>query len=740
MNQLPKPALLLLTLSLPGIGLAQEPAPVEVAAETHKPAVILDAVTVVGTPKQADAIPASTAVISDETLKASRVTTTNDALRHAPGLSVRDEEGLGLRPNIGVRGLNPTRSTKVTLLEDGIPLAYAPYGDNASYYHPPVTRFERIEVLKGSAMNQYGPQTIGAVINYVTPMPTEAFQGALSVAGGNRDFSSVQGRIGGRGLLVDFSRKSGDGARDNIDSTIEDFNIKALFELTANQTLVVRANQYREDSNVTYSGLTDAEYRNFGREYNPFDNDTFDARRYGGSLTHDFRFGEGRRLTTNVYASYFTRDWWRQASTTTDGQCNATMYSVNGQMVNFQRARFEGFAVNPDDCNSTQGRLRDYYTYGVEPRLRMAHQWLGLDNELTVALRAHRETQSRVQENATTATGRGGAQAESNKRETDAYAAFAQNRFGFGRFAVTPGLRFESVDYLRRNRLVGREGKESLSEVIPSLGATFEVTERTTVFASVHEGFAPPRTEDILSNGSATANVTAVDVDPEKSLNAELGVRARPAPGVRVELTAFRNDFDNLVSVGSIAGGGVPLSQGKAVFQGFELSGRADLGTVFSIPYKPFIEIAYTALPTARNDGRFARVDNGQAVPGTDARRRLPYAPENLFTGTLGYAFTPGLEMRVEAVFVDEQFADFFNAQSAEDTVIPTASRGSGQFGKLDSYLIWNAALNWRLPAANWGVFAAAKNLTDEDYIVDRTRGIQTASPRQVQLGVDYQF
>jgi Fe(3+) dicitrate transport protein len=46
----------------------------------------------------------------------------------------------------------------------------------------------------------------------------------------------------------------------------------------------------------------------------------------------------------------------------------------------------------------------------------------------------------------------------------------------------------------------------------------------------------------------------------------------------------------------------------------------------------------------------------------------------------------------------------------------------------------------WRLPAANWGVFAAAKNLTDEDYIVDRTRGIQTASPRQVQLGVDYQF
>ena len=86
---------------------------------------------------------------------------------------------------------------------------------------------------------------------------------------------------------------------------------------------------------------------------------------------------------------------------------------------------------------------------------------------------------------------RDGVRSENNRRETEAYAVFAQNRFGFGRFSVTPGLRFESVDYLRRNRLNGAEGDETLDEVIPSLGATFQINDRYTAFASAHRGFAP---------------------------------------------------------------------------------------------------------------------------------------------------------------------------------------------------------------------------------------------------------
>jgi Fe(3+) dicitrate transport protein len=86
-------------------------------------------------------IPGSVEILNLAHLENSRVMTTSEALRKASGVHVREEEGFSLRPNIGVRGLNPTRSSRVLLLEDGIPLTYAPYGDNASYYHPPIERF-----------------------------------------------------------------------------------------------------------------------------------------------------------------------------------------------------------------------------------------------------------------------------------------------------------------------------------------------------------------------------------------------------------------------------------------------------------------------------------------------------------------------------------------------------------------------------------------------------------------------
>lgn len=687
---------------------------------------VLETVTVIGSAKKADEVPGSATVVTGETLKASRVMTTNEALRKAPGVNVRDEEGFGMRPNIGVRGLNPTRSTKVLLLEDGLPLAYAPYGDNASYYHPPIDRFARVEILKGSSMNLYGPQTVGAVINYLTPNPTQEFQGLFSVAAGNRGFLNARGRMGANGLLFDFVRKEGDGARDFQQSTIEDYNFKGVFDLSPNQLLILRANRFDEDSAVSYSGITDAEYANFGREYNPLRNDSFDAQRYGSSATHELSFGSDDSLTTSFYWSHFSRDWWRQASTVTDSQCNATTYSVDGQTLNFQQARRAGFAVDSRDCNSTQGRLRDYYTYGVEPRLRLTHALLGLDNELTLGLRAHRETQDRVQRNGTSPTARDGSVSERNKRETEAYAAFVQNRFGFGRLAVTPGLRYERIDYLRRNRLNGDEGEEELDALIPSLGATFTLTPAYTLFASAHRGFAPPRTEDIISGTGVS-----VDVDSEKSLNAEAGLRARPMKGLGLELTAFRNDFERLIAVGSIAGGNVPLSEGEALFQGFELSGRADLGLIVESAHNVFFELAYTAVPTARTEKAFTRVDTGATVAGSEEGKRLPYAPKNLFTSTLGYAHPVGFEARVEVVFVDEQFSDFANTQDPD---------GSGLVGVIDDYTVWNATLNYRLPGSKWTVFAATKNLGDEDYVVDRTRGIQTGQPRLVQGGVEFEF
>ena len=157
-------------------------------------------VVVVGSRIRARSLAGSAQVIDAETLRESRTLTVNEALRKVPGVYARDEEGLGLRPNIGIRGLNPTRSSKVLLLEDGLPLGFAPYGDNASYYHPSFERFERIEVLKNSGQIAFGPQTIGGLINYITPQTPQDLEAGITARSGNH---------GLRDLLVDVADAAG---------------------------------------------------------------------------------------------------------------------------------------------------------------------------------------------------------------------------------------------------------------------------------------------------------------------------------------------------------------------------------------------------------------------------------------------------------------------------------------------------------------------------------------------------
>jgi len=294
-------------------------------------------------------VPGAAEVLDQRQLENSHVFTVNEALRKVAGVHARDKEGFGLRPNIGVRGLNPTRSTKITLLEEGIPLAYAPYGDNASYYHPMVDRYERIKVLKGAGSLLFGPQTVGGVVNYITPAPRQDFGGYAQFAAGSRDY--VNGKINvGKGLLLDYAYKAGEGARDNMDQALKDLNLKYIMGIGASQALTLRANYYEEDSTITYSGLTQAEFERLGARYNPFKNDKFDAKRTGLSATHEADLGKGSNLVTNVYYAQFDRDWWRRASNSQDSQCGAA----------FNAARLAGTAVAPDACNSVQGRLLSY--------------------------------------------------------------------------------------------------------------------------------------------------------------------------------------------------------------------------------------------------------------------------------------------------------------------------------------------------------------------------------------------
>ena len=674
----------------------------------------LPRVDVIGNPENLENIPGSGSIINRADIENSRVFTGAEALRKVPGVHVRDEEGIGLRPNIGIRGLNPTRSTKTTLLEDGVPLSYAPYGDNATFYSPAVDRYDRIEVLKGAGQTLFGPQTIGGVVNYITVIPSKEFKGRAQIAGGNRDFFDANLRLSGGGLLVDYIHRRADGSRDNTNTSLHDLNVKGLFQIGSSQAVIARVSYYNEDSNVSYTGITDSEFNILGARYNPFKHDNFKIERYATSLTHDFQISDRASLITNAYFQWFNRDFWRQLSATNDNPCTGYV----GVTGNFQTDRNNGVAVDVDRCRSMQGRLRQYKFFGIEPRFEWAYSAFGIENEFDAGVKLHNEVQDRIQRNGTEPGIQNGVtQIEDSDRATKAYSFFAQNRFTISKWSITPGVRYERIENEFKNNLLGQQVDDKIGEWIPSLGVTFNPTQNYTIFAGAHKGFAPPRVEDIINGTTGTST----NVDAEKSTNYELGVRATPDAGVDIQATLFRNDYSRLISVGRIANGSVPLSQGEALYQGIELGGNVDLTSGL------YFRFALTYLPTAEQSAPFTQVVNGAVVSGSKAGNRQPYAPEQQATLSIGYG-RGGFTGQVEAVHVGEQFADFANTESP-------ATNGNGQIGKIDAYTIYNLALNYKFRDPALSLFFTVKNLADKVYIVDRVRGIQVGSPRLLQGG-----
>lgn len=720
-------AAMLTTLAAGGVALAQTPAmaPAMVPASTETGPRVAE-IVVIGERGNLLIIPGSGATIETADLERSRPFTVNDALRQAPGIFAREEEGFGLRPNIGIRGLNPTRSTKLLLLEDGLPLAFAPYGDNASYFHPSLGRYARVEVLKGASQVRFGPQTIGGVINYITPEAPESFGGSLRLAGGSQGYREVDGLVGGpalggRGLLHVQNRRT-DSSRDNQDLQYTDIFAKATWDLAADQVLTARLSRHEEDSQVTYSGLSVAEF-NANPFGNVFANDSFEIERWGAALSHAWFPGEATTLKTSLYASTFNRDWWRQSSN-------------SGQRPNDASDPACGGLANLNTTCGNEGRLRDYWSAGIESRLSHDTVAFGADIRLEAGLRFHAEDQQRRQWNGDTptarapGTGRNAGVVEDNARQVDAWSAFASARIGSGPWIVEPGVRLERIAYERLNRLNGARGTTELDVVVPGVGIMYRLGDRSVIYAGVHKGFAPPRVEDIISNTTGGA----IDLDAEESVNWELGLRGDVAPGLYLDAGLFRMNFDNQIIPQSVAGGvGATLtSAGETLHQGFELLARGSAREAGWLQNGNdlYARLSLTHVADAKFEGhRFSTVAGSTAVIVTG--NRLPYAPEWLWVAAVGYEYRGWLQGEIEAQYTDAMFTDDLN------TVAVTTN---GQRGRIDDVLLWNATVNADLPGTPLTLFVSGRNLTDELYVVDRSRGILPGARRGVQAGISFAF
>ena len=180
--------------------------------------IILKRIMVVGKPGWLDKTTGSAAYIGRAELKKHNYSDVNRVLRTVSGVYIQEEDGFGLRPNIGLRGTGVERSSKITLMEDGVLIAPAPYAAPAAYYFPSVSRMSSVEVRKGSSQIKYGPYTTGGAINFISTRIPYEFSGNAELSAGQFNSRQLAASIGdtkgNMGYLIESRFLSNDGFKE----------------------------------------------------------------------------------------------------------------------------------------------------------------------------------------------------------------------------------------------------------------------------------------------------------------------------------------------------------------------------------------------------------------------------------------------------------------------------------------------------------------------------------------------
>jgi len=751
----------------------------EVAAKVD---VKVDEVIVSGIlPDRLEAVPGSFNVIDQKQLEERRPISIKEALSTTPGINIVGEDSLGLNLNIGIRGMNPRRSSRTLLMEDGVPIFFAPYGDPSAHYSTPLDRVDRIEVVKGSGQILYGPQTMGGMINFVTkPVPRNGFAGRVTGMIGSDNFSSAYLNAGTGnergGIMFDAIKKKGDGIRDHHKFDIEEYTLKGEIDLTENHTLTAKVSTFRESSNFSETGLGLTEWNLDKFQAVTGRNDEFNQKRDTLSLKHAWKLNDQANLTTQAYYQDVNRRSFRQVHNTytedydRDGKQDQINYNGSGQLrgrttecadSNLRRNSTESLldgSLDPADCGGRH-RPRTMTFYGIEPRLDLQHNLFDIQSDLVVGMRLHWEDINREQygvdgsdHSLSFAKSDIANLREKIQHQVQAQSYYAQNTFYVNDLSFTPGLRVERYKinkqyYTADAAAIGADGswdedikgigqglKYSVAQtkVLPGFGVAWNGLKNTTVFAGVHRGFSPARPDrDIAATvdpdddevGIVNRNRTKAEV----STNYELGMRSNYYKGISFESTLFHTVIDDMV-VG-IADGGY-RNAGKASMSGLELGGRVDFGTIYDTPHNVYLTGSWTNLFNAqyKTDGLLSR-DWDDNIGEFNSGDRLPYAPRNMGSLNVGYSHPIGLNFQVGADYISEQKPTPNNFYAL-----------SGHGGNIPSYTLVNASASFKPVGYKTTFFVSGHNLADKEYLASRVDGMHVGRGRMIFGGVTYDF
>ncbi len=683
-------------------------------------------------------LPGNGFYLSPQKMKAFADFDVNGLLKEIPGVYFQEEDGFGLRPNIGLRGTGSERSQKITLMEDGILAAPAPYSAPSAYYFPTVGRMYSMEVLKGSSQIRFGPYTTGGAVNFIsTPIPSE-MKAHVNVEGGNFGLHRAHAYAGNShkygAYLVETYQYGSNGFKElpNNDPTgfeksdyLAKVRINTAPEKKIYQSLTVKAGWMNERSNETYLGISESDFeKNPYQRYAASSLDLMKSSHRQLSALYKILLSKNAELALQVYDNEFKRNWYKTDKVLENGEPVSIAEVLNNSYKH--STAFEILRGNEDGELYLKANNRSYLSRGIQLHGGFAFNGTYIHHKILSGLRLHYDEMDRFQhvdryemkEGQLYLKEKGEPGTESNRLQYAlAWSGFVQYSLKYKGLTIMPGVRVEDIkattdDYGKNDPDRSGEYLKSKSNqsliAIPGVGADYKWTEKAHLFAGIHRGFSPAGSDP--------------EARPELSVNYEMGIYGRRRSS-DYRATVWLHDFSNLLGSDLAAGGGSGTTRlfngGSALAYGLEteLTHTFSIKNTGTVNFPVSIIYSYTEAHF-RNDFE----SEFEAWGSVHAGDEIPYIPNHIFT------FSGGVHLpRFEADLR-------LNYMSAMRTIA-----GSGPIdpsNATDARFLIDAAIRYYFNN-NINLSISASNLNNAVYIAARRpAGIRPGAPRMIRVGL----
>ncbi|NMH66075.1 TonB-dependent receptor family protein [Shewanella salipaludis] len=679
------------------------------AEQSAKPEVIVVRGSVLGNSEVADlkTYTGNRSIITHEQLERTAVRSIDTALQQVPGLKIKDETGTGVLPNVSVRGLDSSRSGYAQFLLDGVPMTLAPYGHTGQSLFP-ATLFmiDRIDVARGGASVQYGPNNVGGVINLVSkPISSDwetQFNERVTFSGGNKLYDtnlSTGGAVNEDfSLRLDGNLTQGESFREHSQTDIKNLMLKTVWNLDNNNSLDANLQYYDAFAELPGALNTQAYLEDREQSLRPNDEFEADTKRISLKYSHTLApstlvdYGEIELMGfANESSRNFQWDFYNK-NKDTDGNLGTDWSDTTQTATDLRTSprEFSVYGIEPKASIFIDGKISQHIIAGARYVNEDIGYKLNQTDKLTGVTTSPRDWHL----------------------DTNAMAYYVSNKLGFmdDRLTLTPGLRYEDVRMTFTNLGQDYSQDNHVTQWLPGITLGYELTPDWFLYGNAQRSLRTPQIAQLWPKDQT--------LESELSWNYEAGARFTPTVRSNISLAAYRIDFENKVEYDKNIS--LFVNIGKTRNQGIELQGK----------YSPM------SLPDLSLSGAYNYLDTEQ-LDGAFAGKQLPYVSKHQVSVSALYSIAR-VDLGLMAYYYSKSFADLANS---------VAENASGTAGEIPGYTVVNFNISTELfkrDRHGLKVGLSVNNLFDNEYYfrgLDVSPAGRVAAPgRSLSLDLGYSF